>query len=61
VTAARDLAARVRAPDERTQAIPGHEVDELLLLTSWFRTRPKELEKTVQMTRVEKLLPQTTA
>jgi excinuclease ABC subunit C len=59
--AARELAAKVRAPDEQTQAIPGHEVDELLLLTSWFRTRPQELEKTVEMTRVEQLVTQATA
>lgn len=28
-------------------AIPAHEVDELLLLTSWFSTRPQELDATV--------------
>jgi excinuclease ABC subunit C len=28
-------------------AIPSHEVDELLLLTSWFSTRPEELDATV--------------
>jgi excinuclease ABC subunit C len=28
-------------------AIPAHEVDELLLLTSWFSTRPEEMDATV--------------
>jgi excinuclease ABC subunit C len=28
-------------------AVPAHEVDELLLVTSWFATRPEELEATV--------------
>ena len=28
-------------------AVPSHEVDELLLLTSWFSTRPEELDATV--------------
>lgn len=28
-------------------AIPAHEVDELLLLTSWFTTRPEEMDATV--------------
>ncbi len=27
-------------------AVPSHEVDELLLLASWFRAHPKELERT---------------
>ncbi len=29
-----------------TGAVPSHEVDELLLLASWFRAHPKELERT---------------
>lgn len=28
-------------------AIPAHEVDELLLLTSWFSTRPEEMSATL--------------
>lgn len=35
------------APDLRAGAIPSHEVDELLLLTSWFTTRPEEMDATV--------------
>ena len=26
--------------------VPSHEVDELLVVTSWFRTHPEELERT---------------
>lgn len=53
--ALREVAERLVAPDERTNAVPGHEVDELLLLTSWFRTRSAELEQTASLTRVEDL------
>jgi excinuclease ABC subunit C len=34
-------------PPERTAgAVPTHEIDELLLLSSWFRRKPGELERT---------------
>jgi len=34
---------------ERDSAqVPTHEIDELLLLSSWFRRFPKELERTVR-------------
>lgn len=49
--ALREVAERLVAPDERSNAVPGHEVDELLLLTSWFRTRPAELQRTASLTR----------
>ena len=40
-------AADVFAPAElKSATIPAHEVDELMLLSSWFRKFPKELERT---------------
>lgn len=33
-------------PEERSTTVPVHEVDELLLLSSWFRKFPAELERT---------------
>ena len=43
----RDLAAEVFAPVEREPSqIPTHEIDELLLLSSWFRRFPAELKRT---------------
>ena len=43
-----ELARQVFAPAERvTTAVPTHEVDELLLLSSWFRRFPDELARTV--------------
>jgi excinuclease ABC subunit C len=46
----RALAERVTeilAPAERTPAtVPGHEVDEVLLVASWFRRNPGELART---------------
>lgn len=36
-----------RAHELAAGAVPAHEVDELLLLTSWFTTRPEELDATV--------------
>jgi excinuclease ABC subunit C len=33
-------------PERNTGAFPTHEVDELLLLSSWFRRNPGELERT---------------
>jgi hypothetical protein len=35
------------APEPRGAAVPAHEVDELLLLSSWFRRFPQELARTV--------------
>lgn len=53
--ALREMAERLVAPDERSYAVPGHEVDELLLLTSWFKTRPDELRQTSPLRRVGEL------
>ena len=39
-------ARRIYAPRERGGAVPTHEVDELLLLSSWFRHREGELGRT---------------
>ena len=33
-------------PDARQSSVPTHEIDELLLLSSWFRRYPAELERT---------------
>ncbi|MGQ0712253.1 MAG: UvrB/UvrC motif-containing protein [Gemmatimonadaceae bacterium] len=33
-------------PERATTAVPTHEIDELLLLSSWFRRHPAELERT---------------
>jgi excinuclease UvrABC nuclease subunit len=44
-------AAEIFAPSEHTSAtVPAHEVDELLLLSSWFRKFPAELDRTVPAT-----------
>jgi len=41
-------AAEIFSPREREGApVPAHEVDELMLLTSWFRKFPHELDRTV--------------
>ena len=32
-------------PDLEGTSIPSHEIDELLLLSSWFRRYPKELDR----------------
>ena len=42
-------AAEVFTPRERKNAttVPAHEVDELLLLASWFRKNPGEMDRTV--------------
>jgi excinuclease ABC subunit C len=49
----RALDARVReilGPVDRTpRTVPGHEVDEVLLVASWFRARPAELERTTAL------------
>jgi excinuclease ABC subunit C len=42
-----DMVRNVFDPPERTTgAVPTHEIDELLLLSSWFRRNPGELERT---------------
>ena len=52
-TAAERRALAVRAagifepPEGKGATVPAHEVDELLLLTSWFRKFPHELDRTV--------------
>ena len=46
-TRLRQLEHEVFAPVERdTAAVPTHEIDELLLLSSWFRRFPEELDRT---------------
>ena len=41
-------ASEVFAPRERTGApVPAHEVDELMLVSSWFRKYPHELDRTI--------------
>ena len=43
----RELVDDIFRPAERiTGSIPPHEIDELLLLSSWFRRFPKELDRT---------------
>jgi excinuclease ABC subunit C len=42
-----EMAADIFEPVERvTAAVPTHEIDELLILSSWFRRFPAELERT---------------
>ena len=47
----RALAARVAAATEHrgSTAVPAHEVDELLIVSSWFANRPEEIERTVAL------------
>ena len=33
-------------PEKKTSSVPTHEIDELLLLSSWFRRNPGELDNT---------------
>jgi hypothetical protein len=33
-------------PEKKTASVPTHEIDELLLLSSWFRRNPAELDNT---------------
>jgi hypothetical protein len=41
------LIQSVYSPQERhTASVPTHEIDELLLLSSWFRRNPAELDNT---------------
>ena len=37
------------APEKPVLAVPTHEIDELLLLSSWFRKFPKEMNRTKQI------------
>jgi excinuclease ABC subunit C len=42
-----ELVQSVYSPVERkTSSVPTHEIDELLLLSSWFRRNPSEFENT---------------
>lgn len=44
------LIGEILDPSERTPAaVPGHEVDEVLLLASWFSRNPKELARTTPL------------
>jgi excinuclease ABC subunit C len=48
------LIASVYTPSERaTTSVPTHEVDELLLLSSWFRRNPGELDNTRRADRLQ--------
>lgn len=43
----RDVVRNVFAPADRApSAVPAHEIDELMLLSSWFRRYPAELDRT---------------
>jgi excinuclease ABC subunit C len=46
--ALRELAAKVAAATEYrgSTVVPAHEVDELLIVSSWFSNRPEEVERT---------------
>jgi hypothetical protein len=35
--------------DKPTAQVPTHEIDELLLLSSWFRRFPQEMKRTKQV------------
>ncbi len=37
------------APEKPALSVPTHEIDELLLLSSWFRKFPKEMNRTKQI------------
>lgn len=38
------------APASPSSSLPAHEIDELLVVTSWFRTHPEELQRTQRWT-----------
>ena len=40
-------------PERQTSSVPTHEIDELLLLSSWFRRNPAELDNTRSTDRVQ--------
>jgi hypothetical protein len=49
-------AAELFAPKElKSATVPAHEVDELMLLSSWFRKFPAELERTVPAAKFPRL------
>ncbi len=49
----RELAERIyHGPDHSTRSVPAHEVDELLLLSAWFRRFPAELKRTKPITSI---------
>jgi hypothetical protein len=39
-------------PEKKSSSIPTHEIDELLLLSSWFRRNPGELDHTSRTDRM---------
>jgi hypothetical protein len=41
-----DIFAQQQSP---TAQVPTHEIDELLLLSSWFRRFPREMKRTKQV------------
>ena len=46
----KQLVEDIFSPDDKPIAqVPTHEIDELLLLSSWFRRFPKEMKRTKQV------------
>ena len=46
----KQLVEDIFSPEVRVTAqVPTHEIDELLLLSSWFRRFPKEMKRTKQV------------
>ena len=46
----KQLVEDIFSPDDKPAAqVPTHEIDELLLLSSWFRRFPKEMKRTKQV------------
>jgi excinuclease ABC subunit C len=44
------VVAEILSPESRrVGTVPGHEVDEVLLIAAWFRKHPKELERTAAL------------
>jgi excinuclease ABC subunit C len=41
------------APEKKSSSVPTHEIDELLLLSSWFRRNPGELDNTRRADRLQ--------
>jgi len=41
------------APEKKSSSVPTHEIDELLLLSSWFRRNPGELDNTRRTDRLQ--------
>jgi hypothetical protein len=40
-------------PEKKSSSVPTHEIDELLLLSSWFRRNPGELDHTSRTDRMQ--------